>query len=135
MREIKFRAWDKLNKQMLELNQLCFEDDSEPYMRKGIIGKKGHNHFQHYNFEDSILMQYTGLKDKNGKEIWEGDVVKICRVDGTKCEFAQVIYNEKMTGFGAIRNPLEIAAMLSIGEHVEIIGNIYENPELTPLQD
>jgi uncharacterized phage protein (TIGR01671 family) len=73
MREIKFRAWYEWKKHMDKNSQLT-------------------SHFEEVLQDDCcILMQYTGLKDKNGKEIYEGDVVKssVC-IDGTGCEYTGV---------------------------------------------
>ena len=66
MREIKFRAWDKKEKEMVEVCQINWHD---PY---GIT--ISHNGSWHNDIADYELMQYTGLKDKNGKEIYEGDI-------------------------------------------------------------
>lgn len=70
MREIKFRAWDKKTNEMLDMVTVaCERKDPWPplYFKDGII-----NGIEH---QDYVLMQYTGLKDKNGKEIYEGDIV------------------------------------------------------------
>ena len=68
MREIKFRIWDKQNKEMLDLEDLHYE-----YGKMSIRTTMYNDYF---DTEDMILMQYTGIKDKNGKEIYEGDIIK-----------------------------------------------------------
>lgn len=80
-------------------------------------------------FEDIEIMQYIGLKDKNGKEIYEGDIIK---ADSFNPKIYEIKYY--VTGFYAF-NPkssyLEIDSFHSSeGCEFEIIGNIYENPEL-----
>ena len=121
MREIKFRVWDKESKEMLSDVSL-WNDDFTSYLNEHI----------EYLQDKCELMQYTGLKDKNGIEIYEGDIVKI-GIDfgyGTqplvgevlfdKCSF---VYRHKSQGdlslFGIDSN-----------DWCEVIGNIYENPEL-----
>ena len=81
MREIKFRAWDKGEKEMLELVTVgCTRKDSwgSLYIKDKII-----NGFDHRNYD---VMQSTGLKDKNGVEIFEGDIVKITNTERFCCK-------------------------------------------------
>ena len=124
MREIKFRAWDKKNKAMFypqELIQLdrvyagYFDDSGCPKTDENII-----------------LMQYTGLKDKNGREIYEGDIVKYKGLLGRK-KIGIVKYIEEEALFAIIENYTKDTLWsfdLSCADDLEVIGNIYENPEL-----
>lgn len=66
-REIKFRVWDVGNKEMLEVQELDFE----PTFYGGRIAIRPDQYSDYFDPEDMILMQYTGLHDKNGKEIYE----------------------------------------------------------------
>ena len=108
-REIKFRAWDERTKAMSEVEMLRFPRP----------------------FGSSItIMQYTGLKDKNGKEIYEGDFVEWTTFDGETGEENDQIgfieWDNGMAGFVITnRQMLEIEA-----DKTEVVGNIYENPEL-----
>ena len=83
---------------------------------------------------DFILMQSTGLKDKNGKEIYEGDIVKY--KSGCYTYTEEVAYNKNFAGFGVRdANTDIIFTFWVLAENVdlislEVIGNIYQNPEL-----
>ena len=66
-REIKFRIWDVENKEMLKVQELDFE----PTFYGGKIAIRSEQYNDYFDTEDMILMQYTGLHDKNGKEIYE----------------------------------------------------------------
>jgi len=78
--------------------------------------------------DDIELMQYTGLKDKNGKEIYEGDIIKFKDLNYDVC------WNEGMAGF-RVRSQKGIAYITgdlfkAVDEGCKVIGNIYENPDL-----
>lgn len=117
MRKIKFRAWDKINKR--------FEKDIDfAVMGNGKYALwYGNPHGYEAEKDDESrleVMQYTGLKDKNGKEIYEGDIVREFEyVDGIGWEYEEGINEVKFFNGG-----------FSFNRQCEIIGNIYENPEL-----
>lgn len=110
MREIKFKVWDTYKKIM-------------DYTNLNIILQFGD--YVGCNTEDGelIFMQYTGLKDKNGKEIYEGDTVHAWGGEYYlgAWEFAKTI---------DIKNLICDVYELSHYENLEVIGNIYENPDL-----
>ena len=106
MREIKFRAWNIPTKNMFYWGTLQRINRTDS---RNIEAE--HNHF----------MQYTGLKDKNGKEIYEGDIFK----DDNWCAIKAVVdFNEGMFGWWTDRK--EHFIQLSECKIIEVIGNIYE---------
>ena len=127
MREIKFRAWDKQFNEMASIICLNIGDYSEDH----ILKTKSRPYTYNQQFHNITLMQFTGLKDKNGKEIYEGDILKI---NG----FYDGLYNTLevrwiKNGFkcvGLINEKAVCETVYDYGFHEEIIGNIYENPEL-----
>jgi uncharacterized phage protein (TIGR01671 family) len=112
MREIKFRAWDKLNEEMATVD--CFDNN-----HVGIKLKRGYATAPR---KDCVLMQYTGLKDKNGKEIYEGDIV-FETGNGKRT----IKWIKEIAGFG-FRSKTGITPLYN--NFFEVIGNIYENPNL-----
>jgi len=128
MREIKFRAWDKQNKAMQPLLSIL------PNMSLALA---------EFNLAYlGAIMEYTGLKDKNGKEIYEGDIVRIWDYgfrdgdDNREFGLFQDMGLDKVT---MDRFPIYWLENESLGyegddlvnpEKCEVIGNIYENPEL-----
>lgn len=136
MREIKFRIWDVENKEMLKVQELDFE----PTFYGGRMAIRPDQYNDYFDTEDMILMQYTGLKDKNGKEIYEGDVVlyedcEMSTENGYGDNFINkgvIEYNDENCCFNATeRITVELEDVLYKGnDSLEVIGNIYNNPEL-----
>jgi len=138
MREIKFRAWDKYEKEMLQPDDIRFlinslgmvitPDLMDISWAKYIIKEKD---FNGRGFIDRfILMQYTGLKDKNGKEIYEGDVFKTQLSSRWKVIFD----NDKLRWIGVnlvTGDKLDLYKFPSI----KAIGNIYEHKYLLETSD
>lgn len=127
-REIKFRAWNKEKKIMCYDN----EDKTEEYFDGINSTEIGFiNHRLSIPKDDSDwyfrsrydVMQYTGLKDKNGKEIFEGDIVKCFKIHNSIVCMAEYAWGLKTKTLGFI-------PFSEIYGHFEVIGNIYENPEL-----
>lgn len=112
MREIKFRAWLVNSERMLENVSYPLEDSPA--------------------HEVCEYMQYTGLKDKNGKEIYEGDLLA-WENDGER-DLYKVIYEAPSFKYTHLENPEFIGATKAFDEleslDFEVIGNIYENKEL-----
>ena len=129
MREIKFRAWDKNDKVMVYVLEMKFLFESE----KGIWSKGYTNdRIDHEIFPENLeLMQYTGLKDKNKKEIYEGDVVGgwVCDYDGPfEVFFDAGVFSLKATIEDDGYYPCLYEGNPESG--LEIIGNIYETEHL-----
>jgi len=121
MREIKFRVWDRLYKKMKYDDDIGYEPGD---LQVAFLS----SFFSDPNFE---WMQFTGLKDKNGKEIYEADVVR---------HFDEISGSVQWSGYGMGKNRwipaytdgkrVLVRDADNVCEYVEIIGNIYENPEL-----
>ncbi len=122
-REIKFRAWDKEGKRWMDDPDYAVCNCGSIFLRKS-----GTTDYSCTKTDRFVLMQYTGLKDKNGREIYDGDILDAF---GGK---AVVRWN------GWCYEPLDICTCgcsrefqknpSKISEKMKVLGNIYENPEL-----
>ena len=150
MREIKFRAWDSRRQAMLPNvavyhhslgNSVLVRPSAFEYApddRRNGNWKKDDYGLYYSDDNTVILMQYTGLKDKKGVEIYEGDIIKAKHDDG-RYDTGEVVYGSKgafclylPTVATGIKSPLlnYIHGMMFAESDFEVIGNLYENPEL-----
>lgn len=115
MRKIKFRAWDEKHKHMFIVKEFGRSENNTWCTSKL-------NGYKHWN---APMMQYTGLKDKNGKEIYEGDIIR------DNDSFLWEVYWEDGS-FYAKGGEYELSEHLIefIPDWCEVIGNIFENSEL-----
>lgn len=134
MRPIKFRAWDKKEKKWLlgyEYPNLGgFSMFGETMMMGEYAGLLS-SYFPD-RIEDIVLMQFTGLHDKNGKPVYEGDIVKGTFANGIGSfqeMIGDIFYNQQRAEF-AVQAASHPDNQWSIPQNCEIIGNVYENPEL-----
>ncbi|SFA70613.1 YopX family protein [Clostridium frigidicarnis] len=131
MREIKFRAWCKKHKYIYDVCSLRF------------IGDKVSANDNSSCIGEEILMQYTGLKDENGKEIYEGDIVKFTerhyencnkkRLTSEETSIQIVVYDYYSFGLRGSLKDKDLRPFiwaLSFDYKIEVIGNIYEDQKL-----
>ena len=130
MREIKFRAWDDHKKKMYSFDELDFLDQfKEVYFYTLIKGE----------YADFKPSEYTGLKDSNGIEIYEGDIIYftyfglfdtdeqhngIVKYDDERAEYLLEVIGSKQ------EERFSLGWIHYQDDEIEIIGNIYKNPEL-----
>lgn len=134
----RYRAWDKIHKTMYEADDIMSIDFEKKeicvqtiYFEQGLPDSRD---LDYYDFDDIVLMQSTGMRDKNDREIFEGDIVKVTDGDertnfpdggiGTICGLDEIFmwYID-----GQVHNGL---FDISQEYYIEVIGNIYENQEL-----
>lgn len=143
----RFRVWNKENKEMIYNAEIAYEGMN--YNTSWQLGKNTNDSwvdcFGYYLDypRDYEVMQCTGLKDKNGKLIYEGDIIKYAEFDWTdfsywETEIAQVVWGNtydnyypafdlKDTDFDGTN---AFAYLFNEGWTIEVIGNVYQNPEL-----
>lgn len=128
----KYRAWDPHEKKMVDDTELViwggniYQGNRQKIFERIVEGKKG---LIGYSIDDKYLMQSTGLKDKNGTEIFEGDALKnndypnqtfICKHSRLQASFQA----ESLNGL------LTLSLWKDEERDWQVLGNIYENPEL-----
>jgi len=129
MREIKFRVWDKRVNKMSPVANISFGDDGSARTIITELAPKDKYYDAVVHGENGVLLQFTGLKDCRGNEIYEGDVLKMG--DAT----AKVVFWGRPPEFGLdfSHNEDEWCEDWDLSddsERMQIIGNIYEHPEL-----
>src|SRR5690625_4706128 len=136
MREIKFRAWDKLEQCFINIKSFGFFEDGEIWYVQATDENENDIDPPYFLDEDRLeIIQFTGIYDKNGKEIYEGNIVKITSPYADDV-ISKVVWGgteypafdlpkydgDTMNAFSAIR--------FNGDDEIEIIGNIYEHPHL-----
>ncbi len=130
---VKFRAWHKPTQLMDDVVLIDFYNEkigilyADPVMQCESMQK--------YNFNEVELMQSTGLKDKSGKEIYEGDIIDV----GTRIPFLNKIQKDEETNYLKLvpideRWTESYFTSFEDKSRFEILGNIYENPELLEVE-
>ncbi|ORO39923.1 hypothetical protein B7729_02930 [Streptococcus oralis subsp. tigurinus] len=115
----KFRAWDKLRKRISVVDRIYFDTEGVQLRDNGGL------YWRH--FREVILMQSTGLRDKNGKEIFEGDIVQFS--DSLYTVFYDIKEGSYRLKPHDDRWVIDYMSNFSSDESFEIVSNIYENKE------
>lgn len=122
MRNIKFRAWDKPSKSMVYFDQFFKSTSLLPTPQ----------YYPFSSWESAVPMQYTGLKDRHGKEIYEGDIVAVNEQPDSF--IMQCVWSDWFFGFGLIYpDKPEMSAHTLFSNNLpalEVIGNVFENKDL-----
>lgn len=120
-REIKFRAWDKENEKMMKVSSLSLEN------KEIAVRENGTYHF--FRMQNLELMQYTGLKDKNSKEIYEKDIVSCNKYKNIVVFFENGCFKVRYQKNDTTNIICTLDTFLEKYK-CKISGNIYENFEL-----
>lgn len=121
----RYRAWDKIHKTMYEADDIIAIDFGKSEISVKTLFFERANY---YNFNDIVLMRSTGLLDKNGKEIFEGDVVKMAKNVYSEPTYYEVVRH--LGGAYRLESKQHGCELWLRHTDCEIAGNIYEHPEL-----
>ncbi len=125
----RYRAWDKEFKEMVQVDALVFDEQIiKATYKNGNVAKE--------DLKNYVLMQSTGLRDKNGKEIFEGDILKVTNLS-IWLEVVSFNKNKAMFVSKEVKRKVEETPLYDLFNtdifEVEIIGNIHTNPELAEI--
>lgn len=123
-REIKFRAWDKENKKMMKVSSLSLEN------KEIAVRENGTYHF--FRMQNLELMQCAGLTDKNGTEIYEGDIVLV-KLGGVSTWYKTVVEFKEGALIASLIDEENYIYIFNPGfdsNDFEVVGNIFENKNL-----
>jgi len=122
-REIKFRAWDKELRNMWIVEGIKFDHSFSGGYE--VMPPPDDQDIEWQNDEHVVLMQFTGLRDKNGNEIYEGDLVRFRNEEDAYDMVHEIAWKHNGFVVNGWTAHLESAGTVS-----EVIGNIYQNPDL-----
>lgn len=132
MREIKFRAWVPTEKTLCEVLIINHKEKTAQLPIETAVGSSYWWDETVWSFEEVVLMQYIGLKDKYGMDIYEGDIID-CEIYGQKhrgvVQYANMLAVYYLTGLSRSDTELWLASKK------QIIGNKYEHPHLLESED
>ena len=131
MKKIEFRAWLKREKQMVDIREINFVSEQISFETKDDI--------LFALFDEIELMQYVGIKDKNGKKIFEGDILNICGfIDRDVVEYDNYYVSYVLKSYDKNGEVICITPLIKYSSFnspkLEVIGNIYDNPELLEVE-